>query len=84
MIAASGAAYADDHQNAQLLYRGGNAQAIRTDERAGQLAALAQEFVNALNEGRDFSANAWKDVFAVAEAVVKSLASGRAVALEAN
>ena len=84
VIAASGAAYADDHQNAQLLYRGGRARAVRTDERAGQLAALAQEFVNALNEGRDFVASAWKDVFAVADAVTKSLALRGAVALEAN
>jgi hypothetical protein len=57
---------------------------VRTDERAGQLAALAQEFVNTLKEGRDFSANVWKNVFAVAEAVGKSLASGSAVALETN
>ncbi len=85
VIAASGAAYADDHQNAQLLYRGGNAQAVRTDERAGQLAAIAQDFVNALCTGRDFSASAteWQSVFAGAAAVQKSLASGHAVELEA-
>lgn len=82
VIAASGAAYADDQQNAQLLYRGGTAQATRTDERAGQLAAIAQEFVDALVEGRGLSEGAWSDVFEVADAVVKALVSGCAVALE--
>lgn len=83
VIAANGAAYADDHQNRQLLYRGGTPQAIQTSEEPGHLAAVAQEFVNALREGRDLSANtnAWKDVFAVAESVKKSLASGRAEVL---
>jgi predicted dehydrogenase len=84
VIARSGAAYADDHQNAQLLYRGGNAQAIRTEERAVRLAALAQDFANALKEGRDLAASAWKDVFSVADAVQRSLASGNAVAGEAH
>jgi predicted dehydrogenase len=84
VIAQSGAAYADDHQNAQLLYRGGSVQAVRTDERAGQLAALAQEFVNALKEDRVLAEGAWKDVFAVAGAVERSIASGQAVAPEAH
>jgi hypothetical protein len=79
VIARSGAAYADDHQNAQLLYRGGTAQAVRTGEHAGQLAAIAQEFVNALAEGRGLSEGAWPDVFAVADAAGNSLAAGRAV-----
>jgi predicted dehydrogenase len=85
VIASSGAAYADDHQNVQLLYRGGHPQAVRTGEQAGQLAAIAREFVDALRAGRDLmTANAatWKDVFTVADAVRQSLASGRAVALE--
>jgi predicted dehydrogenase len=84
VIAASGAAYADDHQNAQLVYRGGRAQAVRTEERAGLLAAIAQEFIDALRAGRDLSAAAaeWRAVFAVADAVGRSLASGRAVTLE--
>lgn len=84
VIAQSGAAYADDHQNTQLLYRGGNPQAIRTEERAGQLAAIAQDFVKVLKKIGGLDASAWKDVFAVANAVTASLASGSAVALEAN
>ncbi|MCI0700758.1 MAG: hypothetical protein L0241_06730 [Planctomycetia bacterium] len=83
VIAATGAAHADDHQNMQLLYRGGFPQALRTEERAGQLAALAQEFVDALREGRDLSTSSeWKTVFAVADAVERSLELGKAIALE--
>src|SRR5262249_29583039 len=81
VIAASGAAYADDHQNTQLLFRGGHPQGVRADERAGQLAAMAQEFVDALAAGRDPSAGAdeWRAVFALAEQVKESLATGEAV-----
>jgi predicted dehydrogenase len=83
VIAATGAAYADDHQNVQLVYRGGFPQAVRTEERAGQLAAVAQDFVDALREARDISNIAgWKDVFKVVTAVEHSLESGKAIVLE--
>jgi predicted dehydrogenase len=85
VIAQSGAAYADDHQNAQLLYRGGQPRAVRTEERAGQLAAVAQEFVDTLRAVGDLttaSASQWRNAFAAADAVAKSLASGQVVALE--
>ncbi len=81
VIAQNGAAYADDHQNTQLLYRGGNPQAVRTDERAGQLAAIAQEFVDTLKQGRGLSEGAWPDVFALASAIEESLTTGQAIAL---
>jgi predicted dehydrogenase len=84
VIAASGAAYADDHQNMQLLYRGGQPRAVRTEERARQLAAIAQDFMDGLRSGRDWSAGEaeWRRVFATAAAVRQSLAARRAVALE--
>jgi predicted dehydrogenase len=84
VIAARGAAYADDHQNMQLLYRGGHPQALRTEERAGQYAAIIQSFVEDLRAGRDRSADtaAWRGVFQTADAVRRSLASARALALE--
>jgi predicted dehydrogenase len=84
VIGSSGAAYADDQQNVQLLYRGGRPQAVLAGEAAGQHAALVQDFVDALQAGHDLSANrtAWQDVFAVAEAVRQALASRRAVPLE--
>jgi predicted dehydrogenase len=86
VIARGGAAYADDHQNAQLVYRGGHALAVRTDARAGQLAAAAQDFVDALRAGRDPGPGAaeWRRTFALADAVRRSLASGRAAAPEAH
>jgi hypothetical protein len=82
VIAASGAAYADDHQNAQLLYRGGQPRAVRTEERAGQFAAIAQEFVDALRDVRDLttaSSLQWRNTFALADAVAESLATGKVV-----
>jgi predicted dehydrogenase len=85
VIAASGAAYADDHQNVQLLYRGGRPLAVRTEERAGHFAAVAQEFVDALRDGRDLttaSSLQWRNTFALADAVAESLATGEAVAPE--
>lgn len=83
VIASTGAAYADDYQNTQLLYRGGCPQAVRTEERAGQLAAIAQDFIDGLRTGRDPSTEAdWRSVSVVADAVRRSLASGNAVAVE--
>ena len=86
VIAANGAAYADDQQNMQLLYRGGHPRALRTDENAAHLGVAVQEFADALRAGRDLmTANEreWRHVFAVAQAVQKSLATCQAVAMEA-
>jgi len=84
VIASDGAAYADDHHDVQLLYRGGHPQAVRTEERSGQLAAIAQDFVDAVRTGREPEGGAagWRDVFAVADAVCRSLATGGAVTPE--
>jgi predicted dehydrogenase len=84
VIAASGATYADDHQNVQLVYRGGHPHAVRTDERSGQLAAIVQDFVDAIRTGREPEGGAagWRDVFAVADAVERSLASAGATTPE--
>jgi predicted dehydrogenase len=82
VIGAAGAAYADDHQNVQLVYRGGRPEAIRTEEGVVALAALVQDFVDALRAGRDMPASAWRDVLRVRDAVGRSLASRQAIALE--
>jgi hypothetical protein len=84
VIGSAGAAYADDHANMQLVYRGGRPQAVRTDEGAGHLAALVQEFVDALAAGRDTSGTvtAWQRVWAVVDAVQRSLEARQAIALE--
>jgi predicted dehydrogenase len=85
VIGAAGAAHADDHQNMQIVYRGGAPQAVRTAEGVRHFTALVQEFLDALHAGRDLSASTadWRGVLAVADAVQKSLASGQAVAPEA-
>jgi predicted dehydrogenase len=83
VIGSAGAAYADDHQNMQLVYQGGRPRAMRADEGAVQLGAMVQEFVDALHAGHDFAASvsAWRDVLAVVEAVERSLVSRQAIAL---
>lgn len=52
LIGSTGAAYADDHRNRNLLFDGSSAHAIHTGE--GSFAELAQlaEFVAAVEEGR--------------------------------
>lgn len=84
VIAAHGAAYADDHQNVQLAYRGGTPVALRTDEGDGHLAALTQEFLDAVRAGQSVPTREaeWRAAHAVADAVRRSLSAGNAVALE--
>jgi predicted dehydrogenase len=84
VIGSSGAAYADDHQNMQLLFgNAGPPHAIRVSERAIALVALVQSFVNELDQPdaeRADSSAAWTRVLGVALAARQSVASGRAVA----
>jgi predicted dehydrogenase len=90
VIASSGATYADDHQNVQLVYRGGHPSALRTEESGGQLLALVQSFVLALKAeaaGDDLrddltaSVSSWRDVVTVAHAARRSIASQEAIPL---
>lgn len=59
LIGSSGAAYADDHHNQQLLFRRESTQALKTGDsriaRGGEVARLAQlqEFANAIHEQRE-------------------------------
>ena len=84
VIGATGAAYADDHQNTQLVYNGGSPRAVRTEERTRQLAAMVQSFVDGVHANRETTSGAaeWCQVFAVTEAIRKSIDSRRAVTLE--
>jgi predicted dehydrogenase len=83
VIGANGAAYADDHQNAQLLYRAGPGQAVRTGEGIRHLTAMLQDFADAIAGGRNLSptVSAWRNVFDVAGAARQSLATNAAVAV---
>jgi predicted dehydrogenase len=85
VIGSAGAAYADDHQNTQLLFGGGRPQGLRTEERAGVLAAMTREFLDGLVAGTDLltaSETDWKTLLALTQAIQQSLASGLAVPLE--
>ncbi|MEC7882035.1 MAG: Gfo/Idh/MocA family oxidoreductase [Verrucomicrobiota bacterium] len=55
MIGSTGAAYADDHHNMNLLYNGGKPNAIRTNQGQAELVQQLQEFVNAIEEKRKMS-----------------------------
>lgn len=81
VIGSSGAAYADDHQNCQLVLQAGGARAVPTGEGVVHLAALVQEFADAARAGRDWSAAppAWTDVQAVAIAAAQAIETGRAI-----
>jgi predicted dehydrogenase len=83
VIGSSGAAYADDHQNAQLVYRGGHPQALGVDEGGREHLALVQAFVDGIDQGHDFTASvsAWRTATAGADAARESIASRRAVPL---
>ncbi|MBC8117294.1 MAG: hypothetical protein H7062_23100 [Candidatus Saccharimonas sp.] len=80
VIGSSGAAYADDHQDRQLVFAGGPPQAVRGGE-GMTLALVMQEFVDAVREQRDLSASllAWTCAWDVADAVQQSLESRLAI-----
>jgi myo-inositol 2-dehydrogenase/D-chiro-inositol 1-dehydrogenase len=52
MIGGTGAAYADDHHNMNLLYSGGQPNAIRASLGRADLVGQLQEFVDAISEQR--------------------------------
>ena len=83
LIGSLGAAYADDHHNMQLVYRGGRPQAFVSDQRAAAVRAQLDEFASAIDEGRDPSVSGADAVAAlrVAEAAAASGASGRTAQL---
>jgi myo-inositol 2-dehydrogenase/D-chiro-inositol 1-dehydrogenase len=53
LIGSAGAAYADDHHNMNLLYSGGQPNAIRTSQGRADLAGQLQEFVDVVSEQRE-------------------------------
>ena len=81
VIGSAGAAYADDHQNMQLVFRGGHPQAIRTEEDdAAWLFLLLQEYVEVLQGGRaDRFAGPlqWQNVWTTLAAVQHPCCRGR-------
>jgi predicted dehydrogenase len=53
LIGAAGAAYADDHHNMHLLYRGGRPAAMRSEQTTVHRTAVLREFVAAIQIGRE-------------------------------
>jgi len=53
MIGGTGAAYADDHHNMNLLYSGGQPNALRINQGRTDLTGQLQEFVYAMSEQRE-------------------------------
>lgn len=79
LIGSLGAAYADDHHNVQLVFRGERPQAVVSDQRASGVRAQLDEFARAIKEGREPSVSGADAVAAlrVAEAAAASGASGQ-------
>jgi predicted dehydrogenase len=85
IIASNGAAYADDHQNIQLLFRTERSPStLLCEEGFSFLTTMVQEFVQGLNTGRNMSRSVldWRKALVVADAVRKSLATRQAVVPE--
>ena len=83
MIAATGAAYADDQHNMNLLYRKDTPSAplaLETGWGQGHVLAQLQEFIDAIEEDREpaISGSDARAAALVVEAVVESMSSGRA------
>lgn len=71
VIASSGAAYADDHQNMQLVFRGGRPQAVRSEEIGRRHSVAVQKQVDSLRAGHDVASavSEWQNVMQVATSV---------------
>ncbi|MFP6604134.1 MAG: hypothetical protein VB862_16495 [Pirellulaceae bacterium] len=83
VIGSSGAAYADDHLNKQLVFRGEHPVAVGTG--SDDLAAVAdiQEFCRAIQQQRSAAVSGadWLAAAKIAKAVSESIASGSAVSI---
>jgi len=82
VIGASGAVYADDHANQQLLYRGGRAQAEPAGEGLLPLVQLVQEFALSASQPDDGDRREWNRLRILTRAIRESIESGRAIGLE--
>jgi myo-inositol 2-dehydrogenase/D-chiro-inositol 1-dehydrogenase len=81
VIGSTGAAYADDHRNMQVLFGGSEPAAITTSTDNLHRLAQLQEFVSAIDEGRSpaITGADGRAAIQVAEASMESLTSGQAM-----
>jgi len=81
LIGSSGAAYADDHNNTHLLFKGGNPEALISDQGKGHLVLEIQGFVDAITGQTDAPVGG-KDCLAVhqvLDAIERSLREKRVI-----
>jgi predicted dehydrogenase len=82
LIGSTGAAYADDHQNMQLMFeRAGHPRAVLVDDSKLYMVALVQTFVSDVQAARDLSASlsTWRGVQTIEDAARRSIASRQAI-----
>ncbi|MSU79466.1 MAG: hypothetical protein EXS16_15420 [Gemmataceae bacterium] len=84
LIGSSGAAYADEQMNKQVLNQGGSPRLVQMGDTGTQWAGVVQYFVDAIAEKRDLSSSidSWRQVMVLSEAIERSIALGQAVELE--
>lgn len=84
VIGSDGAAYADDHQNQQIVYGGGCARAMPTGEGVLALVTLVQQFVDELRSKRELwvTGGAWRQARLMADAVRRSLDLRQAISVK--
>ncbi len=83
VVGSAGAAYADDHHNMHLLYRGGRPTALPAGQGRLHHVAELQAFVDAIETGRPpaITVDDGHNAAEVVRAAVRSLESGRAMRL---
>ncbi len=86
LIGSTGAAYADDHHNTHLLFRGGTASAVCSKPGDEHIAGMLREFAASIEEDREPSVDgsAGHAAVVVADAARRSAESGQALRLDAN
>lgn len=82
LIASTGAAYADDHHNMQLVYQGGPPTGCLTTESHFALTRQLAEFLAAISASRQHSIELMQDVVRTLVAIQRSIETGDAVKLE--
>jgi predicted dehydrogenase len=84
MIGSTGAAYADDHRNMQLSFRGGRPSAVNTGQEIAEAVLELQEFIDAIEQDREPSITIAdvKTTAQVTMAITESLESKQPVSLE--
>ena len=81
LIGSAGAAYADDHQNVQLVLRQSDVRGAGMDEGLQQWVTLLQEFAAKVQDSANTPTypTAWHNALVVGDAVRQSLRLGQAV-----